>query len=157
MLVFDGQLMGQPGRTWTIGTGRGDKDLDVQVYWLLGTSVRKMTTFSPIHSFPLAPNSMERQGGTCTSRSFREEIPLMEAKLTLSGSMDSGKLCASSMRGLLSQDSSCKMRSSCHLSTRDRLVDSVLPALGHLSVVMVQSGQDRNGNHPASFVCSGTR
>jgi hypothetical protein len=31
MLVFDCQLVGQPGRTWTIGSGRGDKDLDVQV------------------------------------------------------------------------------------------------------------------------------
>src|SRR5712692_865646 len=31
LLVFDCQLVGQPGRTWTIGSGRGDKDLDVQV------------------------------------------------------------------------------------------------------------------------------
>jgi len=29
--VFDCQLVGQPGRTWTIGSGRGDENLDVQV------------------------------------------------------------------------------------------------------------------------------
>ncbi len=31
VLVFDGKLMGQPGRTRTIGSGWGDEDLDVQV------------------------------------------------------------------------------------------------------------------------------
>lgn len=31
MLVFDGQLMGQSGRTRTIRAGRRDKDLNVQI------------------------------------------------------------------------------------------------------------------------------
>src|SRR5215469_11485381 len=48
-------------------------------------------------------------------------------------------------------------RSSWNFSTRDRLVDSVFPALGHHSVVMVQSGQDWNGNHLASCLRRGTR
>ena len=48
-------------------------------------------------------------------------------------------------------------RSSENCSTRDFLADSVLPALGHLAVVMVQPSQDRNSNHFASFVHSGSR
>jgi hypothetical protein len=48
-------------------------------------------------------------------------------------------------------------RSFWNFSTRDRLVDSVFPALGHLSVVMVQSGQDWNSNHLASCLRRGTR
>jgi hypothetical protein len=31
VLVFDGKLVGQPGRTGAVGSGRGDEDLDVQV------------------------------------------------------------------------------------------------------------------------------
>ena len=31
VLVFDGKLVGQPGRTRAVGAGRGDEDLDVQV------------------------------------------------------------------------------------------------------------------------------
>ena len=48
-------------------------------------------------------------------------------------------------------------RSSWNFSTRDRLLDSVFSALGHLSVVMVQSGQDWNDNHLASCLRCGTR
>ena len=77
------------------------RECSMRLYWLLGTSVRKMTTFSPHSRFSLGAELDEETGGTCTSRSFREEIPFMEAKLTLSGSMDSGKLRASSMRSLL--------------------------------------------------------
>ena len=31
VFVFDCQLVGQPGRTWTIGSGRGNEDLDVDI------------------------------------------------------------------------------------------------------------------------------
>ena len=37
------------------------------------------------------------------------------------------------------------------------MVGSDVSSLSHLSVVMVQPGQDRNGNHLGSFVRSGTR
>jgi len=30
-LVFDGKLVGQPGRTGAVGSGRGDENLDVEV------------------------------------------------------------------------------------------------------------------------------
>ena len=81
----------------------------------------------------------------------------MQDKLALSGRMYSGKPCGSSTRGLLSQESSQTTRSSWHTSTLDCIVDSVLPSLGNLLVVMVQPSQDRNSNHPASFVRSVSR
>ncbi len=81
----------------------------------------------------------------------------MQDKLALSGSMYSGKPCGSSTRGLLTQEASQTTRSSWHTSNLDRMVDSVLPSLGNLLVVMVQASQDRNSNHPASFVRSGSR
>jgi hypothetical protein len=31
VFIFDGKLVGQPGRTWTIGSGWGNKDLNMQV------------------------------------------------------------------------------------------------------------------------------
>jgi hypothetical protein len=31
VLVFDSKLVGQPGRTGAVGSGRGDEDLDVQI------------------------------------------------------------------------------------------------------------------------------
>src|SRR5215469_2682867 len=90
-------------------------------------------------------------------RSFRAEISIMQDKLALSGSMYSGKSCGSSTRGLLSQESSQTPRSSWHTSTLDCIVDSVLPSLSNPLVVMVQPSQDRNSNHPASFVRSVSR
>src|SRR5260370_7269802 len=92
-----------------------------------------------------------------SSRSFRAEISIMEDKLALSGRMYLGKPCGSSTRGLLSQESSQTTRSSWHTSTLDCIVDSVLPSLGNLLVVMGQPSQDRNSNHPASFVRSVSR
>src|SRR6266699_6948289 len=37
------------------------------------------------------------------------------------------------------------------------MVGSDGSSLSHLSLVMVQTSEDRNGNHPGSFVLSGTR
>ena len=111
----------------------------------------------PDHYFPLNRNSIEGQEATCSSCCSREEVSIMQETLALSGRMYSGKSCGCRARGLLPKESTQTMMTSWHTSTLSCMVDSVVPSLGNLPVVMVQPSQDRNSNHPGSFVLSGTR
>jgi hypothetical protein len=99
----------------------------------------------PDHAFPLASNSVERQGGHILSP-FQRGNPTQGRKTH-----------AFWQHGLREALHLQNKRSSENCSTRDFLADSVLPALGYLAVVMVQPSQDRNSNHFASFVRSGSR
>jgi hypothetical protein len=80
----------------------------------------------PDHAFPLATNSMERQGG---------RVPLALSKKKSSHPRKTG---AFRQHGLREAVRIQHTRSSWRLWTRDRLIASVFPALGHVLVVMVQ-------------------
>jgi 5-methylcytosine-specific restriction enzyme B len=90
--------IGRDARNLQIGHAYLLEKGDVLATWDIRS--KKWPLSPPRSRFPLDVELDGETRMTCSSRSFREESLLMEEKLTLSGSTDSGKLCTSRTRGL---------------------------------------------------------
>ena|SRR6266849_385834 len=120
------------------------------------TSVRKIANFVyPPSIFPWHGTRLREKG---------ESVPLAAPERKSQSCEKNRCFLAARTRGSyadaeleVSQGSSQTTVPSWHTSTLSWIVDSAFPSLGNLLVVMVQPTQDRNRNHPGSFVLSGTR
>ncbi len=130
---------------------------DVMLYWLLGTSVQEKTDFAcPITLIPGHGTRLRDKGNLFFSQSERGKLKEASTTDTFC-SKHCGKPSGCRARGLLSKASEPTTMVPWHNLTLSCMVVSDGSALRHLSVVMVQSGQDRKSNHLCGFVRSRTR